>query len=445
MAVTASVRVALVPRSLLYAGCFALVLAARTHGEGAGPLEQQLALGRKALEAREYGQAIDAFERALKLSPTSAEATSGISQALTGLGVEFANSGEIAKSRAALERALRHADESVAYLGLGYLDYLEGKDAAARDHLDRALRADPKEARAHRLLAYLEYRSGSTAKALERIDASCRLDPSDKESQELKRSWSQSLQVLSALTLVRGEHFQIHLEKSFGPAATGEVVALLETIRGAIGESLGAWPRRVVTVVLPFQKSFRSIAGPYHWVGGVYDGQIKAPVELGDEREGASRTSLARTLRHEYAHVVVKEIAPGCPNWLNEGIAQHFETLDDPKGVPVDVKQRAARLKQRRAVVDAELRKHLGRKIPLGRMPSKISEVADEGLARLSYLEGLSFVLFLVDEHGAFRLRVLLHSVAKEPSLGLAFEASYGASLDEIERRWWSSVSAAGG
>jgi len=68
-------------------------------------------------------------------------------------------------------------------------------------------------------------------------------------------------------------------------------------------------------------------------------------------------------------------------------------------------------------------------------------EISDPAVARLTYLEGLGFVTFLVESHRAFRLRILLTALRRDGSLAKAFQSTYGASLQELEGRWWGSLS----
>ncbi len=172
-------------------------------------------------------------------------------------------------------------------------------------------------------------------------------------------------------------------------------------------------------------------------MGGVYDGQIKVPIKAEDARPGAERKALIRTLRHEYTHAVVKELCPGCPNWLNEGIAQYFELGGPQDGAPPSTgKDREDRQKE----IEKELRAVRDRRIPLEKVPPRMWEISDQAFARLTYLEGLGFVTYLVEKHRAFRLRLLLSAYRREGSLSRAFLTNYGASLSDLEDLWWKSL-----
>ena len=61
-----------------------------------------------------------------------------------------------------------------------------------------------------------------------------------------------------------------------------------------------------------------------------YDGTIKIPVSL-----NCSYETLRKTIRHEYTHHLVFNLSEGkAPIWLNEGLAQLFETsLEYPEQI----------------------------------------------------------------------------------------------------------------
>lgn len=392
--------------------------------------------GFRHLESRRYHQAIQSFERALVKSPSSREAREGLARAHAGLGVEFVSSGELRPAREAFERALRMGEDPVARFGLGYVDFLEVRDGPARDNLERALSQDPEDARAHKLLALIEYRRGDTPAARKRIERAASLDPQDQEAQALRTRWTKEEEVLSKLVESSTRHFLVRADRSLHPDGVREILGLLESIHDSLGQSLGHWSRARIPVMLMAERDFYDATGSHHWVGGMYDGQIKVPVKEEDGKPGAERKTLTRTLRHEYVHVLVKEISPGCPNWLNEGIAQYFELEEEREGIPGGSSPRALRGSKLRG----ELLKIRASRLPLAKIPARMSEISDQAQARLSYLEGLGFVSYLVEKHRAFRLRLLLSAYRRESSLTRAFQATYGAELTELEERWWRSL-----
>ncbi len=355
--------------------------------------------------------------------------------------MEFTNSSEFRLAREAFERSLRSAEDAVARLGLGYLDFLDQRDETARENLKRAAQESPNDAQPQKLLGLIEYREGELAAALTHMERATALDRQDREAEALKAAWQREVSLSKAWGESSTRHFRVRYGREIHEEAVREILQALDGIHDSVGRSLGHWPRRAVPVILLTEKDFYSLTGSFHWVGGVYDGQIKVPIEPADTRPGAERRELHRTLRHEFVHAVVKELCPGCPNWLNEGIAQHFEIDDgiDNRAAGSPSSGRNLRESRRQKLIE-DLRKHRDRKIPFERVPVRLSEIADQSLARWTYLQGLGFTTYLAERHQAFRLRLLLASLRQDGSLAKAFETTYGASLADLEKEWWQSL-----
>ncbi len=415
---------------------FSSSTAAPSEGPPAGVQESRglrelMEAGTSYLQERKYHQAIQCFERAYTLHPEMESVRQGLARALAGLGVEFTNSGEPGQAREAFERALRFDEDQVARFGLGYLYFLEQKDKSARDNLERSLSKKADDPSAYKLIALIDYRQGDTASALKFIKRAVKLDPKDREAEAFLKRWSAEEKLSGSLKESGTRHFLVRYGRGIHPEAIREILTSLEEIYDSVGQALGHWPRKKIPVLLLSQAEFYNATGSFHWVGGVYDGQIKIPVKPEEGQTEVDRPTLLRTLRHEYTHAVVKELCPGCPNWLNEGIAQYFELPENVKSLR----------DQRNQETVKRLLQIQDRRIPLERIPPRMWEISDQSFARLTYLEGLGFVSYLVETHRTFRLRLLLTTYCREGSLNRAFKITYGATLGELEVRWWRFLS----
>ena len=102
------------------------------------------------------------------------------------------------------------------------------------------------------------------------------------------------------------------------------ISAQLKKADKELSELLGELPKQTVTVALVEQKTFFKETDTPKWISAIYHkGRIFIPVE---KKGTPDRTTLARSLRHEYAHAVLDSISPGeLPAWLDEGFAVWFE------------------------------------------------------------------------------------------------------------------------
>jgi hypothetical protein len=184
------------------------------------------------------------------------------------------------------------------------------------------------------------------------------------------------------------------------------VLDILKNAYADIGKELDYFPAQPISVILYTAKDFSDVTSAPIWVGGMFgrlDGKIRVPVQGAAGHEQALR----RVLYHEYTHALVYALAPGCPFWLQEGLAQYF--CGDE-------------------MVNA------GQVIPL---PMLVSGFPSESRAAfVAYMESLQAATDLVAEHGLPRLRQLLRELGKGSDLETAFAASYGQTFSRWAAQW---------
>ena len=155
------------------------------------------------------------------------------------------------------------------------------------------------------------------------------------------------------------------------------------------------------------------------WSGGIYDGKIRIPVG-GIEKE---TPGLRRLLYHEYTHAVVRAIAPHCPTWLNEGLAQYFEGRE----------------------IEPGMREALKRLAQSGKLPS-LSQLEGSfmGLstnqAMFAYLFSLSSTRYVIDTHGMYRIKSALEELGSGADTAAAIDRGISISYEDLERGWKRSL-----
>ncbi|MBI4586500.1 MAG: hypothetical protein HY717_21020 [Planctomycetes bacterium] len=394
-------------------------------------------------EARQYHQAIESFKKALALAPHQADVRANLARAWSGLGIESLNSSESKLAGEAFLEALKVNDDAYAHFGLGYMDYLEMKDGEARKHLDGALKLSPDFAKAWKILSLIDYRQGKTADAIQRLEKACRLDGADVEAGVLLKRWKAEAEVSKQFKTFPAKRFQVRYDPEIPLAHVERLAGDLEAAAEAIRQNFGASLPAALVVNLFTEERFRQATGAYHWIGGLFDGQIKLSVFRGAEAAQRFPREAFKALQHELMHAAVREIYSSCPNWLNEGLAQFFETLPVPAPGEsrAEAERRAAQERaERRKKVEEQLRKNRAQRSPLSRIPSRLWEATSEAEARWTYLQGLGFVEFLAGRYQIFRLRLLLEAARSEGSLHRAFQWTYGKKLEELEEEWWAAL-----
>lgn len=116
-------------------------------------------------------QAIDAYERALRVDPQKVEA-------LLNCGTLFYEDGNLEKASEYFRRALDlEPENSLAHFNLGSVLEDIGEAEAARQHLRQAVRLDPNHPDAHYNLAYVCEKLGAYGEARKHWQAYVELDP----------------------------------------------------------------------------------------------------------------------------------------------------------------------------------------------------------------------------------------------------------------------------
>jgi tetratricopeptide (TPR) repeat protein len=399
-------------------------------------------------EGRRYHQAIESFKKALALDPGNQEVLANLASAWSGLGVEFLNSGENRAALKAFQSAIETRDDFYARFGLGYLHFMELEDERSRDHLQACLALRESFAPAHKLLALIDYRRGDQGKAIQGLERTLALDSGDQEAAAIHQRWKAEAELSREYREERSAGFLIRYPIELGAGRVKEVLAFLDLVRSDWTARFGWRPagsHRRVVVLFP-EEAFHRATGTRHWIGGIFDGQIKAPVSLSSGPEGSGLRDdfeLRRSLVHELAHALVKDLYPACPNWLNEGLAQFLELqpIESASEPAWPSRQDLERKRDERGQrIRLQLRENAASRISFSKIPPRLWEVASEAQARWTYVQGIGFVEHLATRYSPFRLRILLESARAEGSLARAFELTYGMGLDGLEESWWGAA-----
>lgn len=193
------------------------------------------------------------------------------------------------------------------------------------------------------------------------------------------------------------------------PAQTEDARAVLDLLEQAheeIGAALQYTPRRPCRLaVSPSTSFFIQATGKPGWMAAVTGEEsivLQPPSLL------RKRGLLAETIRHEYVHVVVRDLSAGrAPTWLHEGLA----LLMSGEG---------RRLPPGRAGA---------RPMSLGELEAALQHPHPKAESEALYREAFRRVRDLLDWGGWSRLRELLRSLADGQSSDDALHLVYGREL----------------
>jgi tetratricopeptide (TPR) repeat protein len=339
-----------------------IVVSGATSAAADGRKEQDAAAlarkGTSALERRQFGDALDAFTRAVVLQPEDA-------------GLCF---------------------------GAGVAAFMLGQDDAAQSRFECALKLNPDFLEAAVWLGDLHYRAGrlSEAIAIYKMVLHRSARRSDLEAQ--LATWSKERELHDRFREVRTEHFTTFFESLSDEPLAQETADRLENAYRRIGTTLGVYPSERITVVLYTREQFSTITRLASWSAAAYDGRIRLPIAGTSQ----SREELDRILSHEFVHAVVATLAGRTvPAWLNEGLA----TVLEPSG-PEDASAPPARD---------------GLRPDVSKLHQPFVDLS-KGDAEIAYASAAQAVRLLIDQRGTGAIVALLQDLGQGTLFAKAFQ-----------------------
>jgi hypothetical protein len=183
----------------------------------------------------------------------------------------------------------------------------------------------------------------------------------------------------------------------------------LEQAYWRVGQTLGAYPSKPISVVLYTREQFRDLTRLPSWTAAAYDGRIHVPM-----RGALDHTEeLDRVLGHEFVHAVVAMLGGrNVPVWLNEGLA----TLLEPGG---------------REEAEEELARG-GERPALRQLHNGFSRLSAAD-ARVAYAISTYAVQRMTELRSAAAVVLLLQDLARGGSFATAFYQHIGMSYDDFQ------------
>jgi tetratricopeptide (TPR) repeat protein len=238
--------------------------------------------GTAAIESRRFGDALEAFTKAAGMRP---------------------------------------GDATLCF-GAGVAAFMLGRDDVAQARFECALERNPGLVPAAMWLGDLHYRAGRLAEAIATHEAALRRSPDVWELRRQLDSWRKEKDLQSRFLEARSEHFVALFETASDEPLVREIVTRLEAAYRRIGNTLGVYPARPITVLLYTRAQFNDITSLAGWSVAAYDGRIRLPLSGAT----AQPDELDRVLSHELVHAVVAGVGGrAVPGWMNEGLATVLE------------------------------------------------------------------------------------------------------------------------
>lgn len=360
----------------------------------------------------DYAAATDRLRRALAEEPENEVLRSNLRAVLRNWAVAEVNAGRYASAIDRAEEALELAEDAGVIGILGVAQARLGEWEKAREVLERALTLGAEDPASLFALGTAYRQLGRLEPAVEMLQRARDAGARGTDFEETLTKLQRELDAEWGFAELTSPHFQIGFEEGENHGAARLVLAGLEEAYFHVGLKLGFYPTSRTPVVLYPEEEFHDVTQVPSWTGGVFDGRIKLPVR------GLVQDSplLDRTLRHEFAHVVVSQLSRNrAPVWLSEGVAIWAEESADGE------REEWARetISGRHLLALGELDLPFTR-LPTNRVPTAY---AQSYLAVRSILAGA----------GAVHLRELLETLGEGRTLEETFESVLSRRVADFE------------
>jgi tetratricopeptide (TPR) repeat protein len=363
-----------------------------------------------------YEDALDKFLEARKRDPADRYLNKNVATCYLALGWQALNADKLGEAEQYLDECLKYSEEYQAYEGLAYVAGKRSDLALAERYYLKALEINPKAEKVMLNLGITYYYQEKLDLALSTLTKYAADNPADETARYYIEKIERENPVESALDSRETGHFIVKYSGSSKDLVGDFLLPVLEDARAVVGEKLGYYPDRKITVILYTDQEFKDATNSPGWAGAIYDGKIRIPLK---GAEGFADL-LRKMVIHEYTHAVVFDLAGnGCPAWLNEGLAQSMESA------PVD---RADSL-----AIDY-VRQNNGN-VPLGSLGESFTNMSSEN-AYTAYMLSLSAVDFLIRKYGMSSVRGILAGIKEGKTTDQAIQAALRISFADFVDRW---------
>lgn len=234
-----------------------------------------------------------------------------------------------------------------------------------------------------------------------------------------------------------GEHFIVRFTPGKDEIIAGWALETAEAARERIGELLGWKPKaRVVIEIYPGASTLAQVSS-------LTRDEIKNSGTIALCKWNRLMITSPRavlfgyewrdTLSHELTHLIIGGASKNSvPIWLHEGIAKFAESAwRDRPGLGLSIQ--AQTFLEEAAKGD--------RLIPFEKMHPSMAKLKTQEETALAFAEVFTFIEYMVELKGWPAVRTILQTLAEGKDENQAVIAAFGVDLEDLSRRWMSSLS----
>lgn len=373
----------------------------------------------------EYSEAAALFSKAYERAPENRAIQRNLALATGSLAWKQLDGRQYSDALQNFQAAVRlEPNVPDFFVGEGLAYYRLNDPDRAVETLKNAIRLGPKRPDAYKIIGDIYYQRDEIEMAIGYYEKGLDLDPSDQVLRQHLDQVRREEKVQGGFQQQASRAFTVKFEGREEQDAARQVLDDLEEAYRDIGQALSYYPEEPITVILYTDQQFQDVTRSASWSKGIYDGKIRVPMGGAEQDPDL----LKKVLFHEYTHAVVHGLSRGLdvPTWLNEGLAVYFENGGESSHEQVLARQIRS---------GAPL-------VPLSLLHGSFLKLSS-AQASLAYAESFAAVKALVDRYGLFRVRLLLEDLGRQKNFAEAFSAQFMISYGEFQSDWQQTVQGA--
>lgn len=193
------------------------------------------------------------------------------------------------------------------------------------------LKETPDDTNLHLHLAGILYEQERYRECIHFIDS---LHYTDKDFAFIREKSESLIREMAELNLESSSHFRLEFEGQPSRNDILEALSVLEIAYDSLCHLFDFRPENKMRLVLYQSADYQGLGSRPDWVGAVFDGKLRVPVNVMQYRE-----VYRPLLFHELTHAFVRAMTRAkVPLWLNEGLAQVVDASRNDEPRPVGAK-----------------------------------------------------------------------------------------------------------
>ncbi|MCP4653761.1 MAG: hypothetical protein GY858_10335 [Candidatus Omnitrophica bacterium] len=409
---------------LLFAG--ALVLAMSPFSFAAKASKHNID-GVKCMRAGQYEAAVELFQKALTKDKNNKVIKKNLYHAFVGVASASAKKKSWERAISFAEKAYKmdSSDKilkqnlSTFYSNYGYQLLDNNMPSAAFLKFRKAVKYNKENFASYIGMGSVTYNKGDIKQTVKHWQKAVEINPNLTDLKQRLLKLKKESELEGNFQEKRRGYFEVKYEGRKKENLAKNVLTILKEAYSNIGYAFKYYPKQTIQVIIYTDEQFQNMTGEPGWIGGTFDGIIR--VTSSDIKHKGTR--LKNILYHEYVHAVLfKKVGASIPTWLNEGLAQHYESGKSK----ID----------KNAVNSFKNYYKSGKMLSFDHLNKAFIDHNNQEQLKLAYLQAKVLVIYLHQRYYSNRVRYILEKIGQGKDFNAALSDICHIDIAKFQKDW---------